>query len=191
MSCTFYEFKGGFFSGDYWCNKKDCRVDEDTYRRYCRDYNYDNCPIYKHTESSGCFITTVTCQILGMADDCTLMNNFRAFRKDILRNDEKYYNILKEYDVIGPKIADCLINDKDKEELAWSFYHSTILPVHEFINQKNYAAAVTLYGISTKTLVEYYGLTKEYQEIKSRDYDYEGFEPTLAGHGRKRIKTTN
>lgn len=36
MSCTFYSFKGGLFGGDYWCDKKDCRVDNDTYRRYCR-----------------------------------------------------------------------------------------------------------------------------------------------------------
>lgn len=190
MSCTYYEFKSGLFSGDYWCRKKDCRVDDDTYRKYCRDYNYSSCPIYKHTESSSpCFITTVCCQILGKDDQDPIMNNLRNFRKNILREDKKYYFILKEYDVIGPMIADALINDKDKEELAFCFYQSTILPVNDLIEKKNYDSAVSLYLLMTKALIEYYGLSDEYKKLKEKDYGYEGFDPSLAGHGIKRVRT--
>lgn len=189
MACTYYEFKGGFFGGDYWCQKKDCRVDDDTYRKYCRDYDYRDCPIYKHTESSSsCFITTICCQILGKDDNDPIMTNLRNFRKNVLRENQKYYFILKEYDVIGPMIADALINDKDKEELAFCFYQSTILPVNDFINQKNYDDAVSLYLLMTKALIEYYGLNQEYQNLKARDYDYEGFDPALAGCGMKKVK---
>lgn len=99
MSCVYYEFKSALFGGDYWCNKKDCRVDDNTYRRYCRDYSYDECPIYKKTESSGaCFITTVVCKIVGLKDNDQVLQNLRNFRDNILQPNEKYYDILKEYD---------------------------------------------------------------------------------------------
>lgn len=190
MSCTFYDFKGGLFGGDYWCKKKDCRVDDDTYRRYCRDYDYSSCPIYKeNSSSSGCFITTICCQILGKDDKDPIMNNLRSFRKDILRENPKYYFILKEYDVIGPMIGDALLNDRNKEELAFSFYHSAILPVNDLINSKNYEGAVNLYLLMSKALIDYYGLTDEYKKLKEKDYGYEGFEPTLAGHGIKKVRT--
>lgn len=71
--------------------KKDCRVDDGTYRKYCRDYNYDECPIYKHQESSSCFITTVACQILGKEDNDPVLNDFRKFRGNIL---QKIQNIM-------------------------------------------------------------------------------------------------
>ena len=45
--------------------------------------------------------------------------------------------------------------------------------------------------MTTKALVEYYGLTNECKTIKERDYDYEGFDPSLAGHGIKRVKAIN
>ena len=117
------------------------------------------------------------------------MDNLRKFRKDILRKNEKYYNTLKEYDVIGPMLSDCLMNDKNKEEMAFCFYQSTVLPVNEFINQGNYDAAVLLYTMSTKALIEYYGLMNQYCDIRSRDYDYEGFDPELAGCGKKKLRT--
>ena len=190
MSCTYYEFKGGFFGGDYWCRKKDCRVDDGTYRRYCRDYNYDECSIYKHQESSGCFITTVACQILGKEGNDPVLNDLRKFRGNILQKNPKYYDILKEYDVIGPKIADSLFHDKDKEEMAKGLYQNAILPVHSLIQQEDYDKAVETYYVMTLMLVNYYGLKHEYNEIKDQDYGYltSEFDPKISGHGMKKIK---
>lgn len=191
MSCTYYEYKGGLFSGDYWCRKKDCRVDDDTYYKYCRNYSYDECPIYKQQTSSGCFITTITCQILGYDDRNMVMNNLRNFRDNILQKDKKYHDILKEYDVIGPMIADALIQDKDKNQMALGIYQNAILPINELINQKDYEKAVEKYYIMTLMLVNYYGLKSEYNSIKDNNYGYQQneFVPYLAGHGRKvRIK---
>lgn len=188
MSCTYYSWKGGFF-GDYWCNKKDCRVDSDTYRKYCRDYNYDECPIYKHTESSGCFITTLACQILGKCDNHPVLNNLRNFRDNVLQQDKKYEEVLKQYDCIGPMIADALNNDKDKIMLSLDLYNYSILPISKAIDDKNYDKAITHYQYMTLYLVNYYGLKDEYNNIKDNNYNYETFNQETAGHGIKRVKT--
>lgn len=188
MACTYYSFKGGLFGGDYWCDKKKCAVDENTYYKFCRDYSYSSCPIYKQGSGSGCFITTVTCEILGCQDDSLVMNDLRSFRDNVLQKDSKYYDILKEYDVIGPKLADCIRNDKDKNEMAKGLYQNVLLPVHQDIQDNNYNAAVEKYYLMTLMLINYYGLKHVYNNIKDNDYGYDNFEPSLAGHGRVKKK---
>lgn len=190
MACTFYEYRSGLFSGDYWCRKNDCPVDENTYYRYCRNYSYDECPIYKHQESSGCFITTVACQILGKEDQDPILNDLRNFRSNVLQKDEKYYDILKEYDVIGPMVADALVNDKDRDKIASVLYQDVILPVHLLIQKSDYEKAVESYYVMTLMLVNYYGLKHEYNDLKDKNYGYSSveFDPAYAGHGRRRIK---
>lgn len=189
MSCTFYSFKGGLFGGDYWCDKKDCRVDNDTYRRYCRDYNYSNCPIFKKSDSSGCFITTVVCDILGNEDNHEILNNLRKFRDEVLQKDEKYYEILKDYDNIGPYLADYIANDRDSVTIANTVYNNMILPVNELILNKEYEMAVSKYQLMVMSLIEYYSLRELYDELKSNDYGYleDEFVPMCAGHGKRKI----
>ena len=188
MSCEYYEFQSNLFSGDYWCKKKNCRVSDDNYYRYCRDYNYSECSIYKAKESSVCFITTIACQILGINDDNPLLNNLRNFRNNILQKNLTYYNILKEYDTIGPLIADCIINDKDKETLAQNIYQKALIPINNLILNNEYDTAIEKYYILTLLLINYYGLKHEYNHTKDNNYNYENFNPSLAGHGRvKRI----
>lgn len=193
MSCPYYEFKSGFFiGGDYYCNIKNSDVNSDIYSRYCSGYSYAECSYYqsKHSSSGACFITTMACQVLGLDDHDPIMDNLRQFRKDILRENKKYYNVLKEYDVIGPKIVDCVMNENenDRNQMAFYFYQSTVLPVNELIKKKEYDAAVILYTLTTRALIDYYGLTKEYYDLKARDYDYEGFDPKLAGCGKKKTR---
>jgi len=182
MACTYYQFK----DGDYYCFKKNDTVKENDYYRYCRNYSYDECPIYKYTESSGCFITTVACQILGKQDNDPILNNFRNFRDNVLQKDEKYYDTLKEYDTIGPVLADCIINDKDKEKLALGIYE-TLINKNELIDKKEYDLAVVVYTAMTLSLECYYGLEKVCDQI--RNNDYEEIEPSLSGHGIRRVKT--
>lgn len=190
MACTFYEYKGGLLSGDYWCNKNNCRVDSDTYYKYCRGYNYDECPIFKKQESSGCFITTVACNLLELDDKNPVLNKLRNFRDNVLQEDSKYEETLKEYDVIGPQLAICLAADKDNKLIAQGLYDNILLPITELIDQKENDKAVELYYLMTLSLVNYYGLKHEYNSIKENNYGYEQeeFEPKTAGHGKKRVR---
>ena len=92
--------------------------------------------------------------------------------------------------MIGPKIADSLFRDKDKEEMAKGLYQNAILPVHSLIQQDEYDKAVETYYVMTLMLVNYYGLKHEYNEIKDQDYGYltSEFDPKISGYGMKKIK---
>lgn len=186
MSCEFYKLESsGIFSYDYWCTKNNCRVSDDTYYKYCKDYNYGECPTYKkYAPSTGCFITTITCDILGFSDNHPILNNLREYRNNILQRDPKYNNILKEYDTIGPMIANALFQDNDRKEMALSVLNNCLLPVDSLIKQKKYELAANLYQKMTRCLVSCYGFDEEYEKLKAIDYDYGKFIPTLAGHGR-------
>ena len=188
MSCTFYRWNGGIF-GDYWCDKKDHRVDSDTYYKYCRDYNYSDCPVYKRDSSSSpCFITTIVCDILGKNDDDKVLNNLRMFRGNILQKDKEYYEILMDYDTIGPVIACCISHDKEKEKMAQGLYDIVLSKVSKNIEEKDYEKAINNYQVMVLSLISYYGLKKEYNYERDNNYDLSNFDAKNAGHGRKRKK---
>lgn len=189
MACTFLEWKSGLFSGDYWCAKKDCSVDTDTYYKYCRNYDYGDCPIYKKEDNSGCFITTIVCQILKHPDNNKLLNNFRCFRNNILQKNEKYYDILKQYDVIGSMIASAIYNDNNREEMANIIYNEALIFIDKLIKEGKYDIAVEKYFVTTLALINYYGLKREYNKIRDNGYNYDNFIPNISGHGMKKLKT--
>lgn len=190
MSCDFYEYQSGFLCGDYYCKIKKDTINSDTYYKYCRGYNYQECPIYIHerNSSSGCFITTVVCNILGKNDDDKVLNNLRSFRDNILVPNKKYHDILKEYDVIGSRVSEFIVNDKDREKMAVGIYENAILPINERINQKDYDTAVEMYYIMTLSLVNYYGLKHDYNRIKDRNYNNFEFNEKTAGHGLRKVR---
>lgn len=181
MSCPYYTFR----ENDYYCQKKSNYVNSDTYYRYCRNYSYDECPIYKQTETSNCYLTTIVCNILHKKDDDQILNTLRNFRDNVLQRDKKYYKILKDYDTIGPIISEKIANDKDKLLLSKYLYQSILIPTATNINNNNYEKAITIYEIMTLSLINYYGLKHQYN---SQEYS-QIFNPSTAGHGLKKQKT--
>lgn len=188
MSCDFYEFQSSLFGGDYYCRKDNKVINSDTYYRYCRDYGYRDCPIYLEQSSGGCFITTIVCEILGKNDDDEVLNNLRNFRDNVLQKNEKYYDLLKDYDIIGSMVADCIVNDKDKLNIALWLYNNMILPINGLVLEGNSEEAVNRYYDSTLAMVEYYGLSFCYENLKNNDYEYGCFNPKKAGHGLRKKK---
>ena len=185
MSCTFYRWNGGGFFGDYWCDKKDERVSSDIYARYCRDYSYGDCPIYKQSNSSGgCFITTITCHILGNEDNCNVLNNIRFLREEVLKKEQKYLEILMDYDYIGPLIACSIDNDSEKIEIATKLYNNILSRVSTLIENKAYQPAIEMYQKMVLSLVDYYGLKEFYNHYKNNCYDVNAFDIEKSGHGR-------
>ena len=173
---------GGFFSSDkYTCTKVEHDVPYETYIKYCTSYSYDDCPNYKYEKSSSsCYLTTVTCQILGLSDDSIYLQTLRKFRKDCLQKQpyksetltEKdkskkmtYLEILTEYDEVGPIIARKIMADKEKEQLARQLFAEYIAPIVECLAfetganfQESYKKAVKKYVEMTKKLIARYGL---------------------------------
>ena len=190
MSCPYYKFENRFFGGDYTCIKdpNETKVmPSDHYYRYCRDYSYDECPIYKHSVSSGpCFITTVLCDILGLDDNDVILNTLRGFRDNVLQKDEKCAEILKVYDVIGPLVVDAIMRDENKKKVALDLYKSSLLPIVEEINNNNYNRAIKHYMYMTLFLVSDYNLRNTYNSLKDNDFGISDFNQAIAGHGRVR-----
>lgn len=187
MSCTYYRWESSLFGGDYYCTKKGGVVNSDIYARYCRDYNYSACPIYKQEASSGCFITTILCNVLGKKDDDKIMENMRSFRENILKNNPKYYNILWKYDRIGPVIASCINNDPEKLKLANNLYTSVLTNINEHIENQENEKAVARYQIMVIELIKHYNLKETYALVKD-SFNVNELDVASSGHGRVKMK---
>lgn len=191
--CEHYVEKGTFFSTYRYCNitGEEKEVNKDYYDNYCSNYcNVGSCPKYSNAYGSGssCFITTVACELLNKADNDPVMNNLRNFRDNILQCNKKYYDTLKEYDVIGPVLARKLANDKDGKKISSVLYDDVLSPISNLITLEEYDVAVEKYYVMTLMLINYYGLKDAYNYIKKNDYEYDNFEPKRAGHGKKSLK---
>ena len=190
MSCPYYTFKSGLLlGGDYWCMVHDRSVDTNVYNNYCKSYNYNECSIYRSKNpSSGCFITTVVCDILNKEDDCELLNDFRCFRDNVLQKNEQYYEYLQDYDGIGPVIANKLNEDNNRESIASAIYNNALIPIDNLLKDKKYDEACEKYYLMTLLLINYYGLKHLYNISKdSNDYSRD-FESNTSGHGKRLVK---
>lgn len=160
---------------------------------FCKNYNKcGECPNYKQygpsTSSGPCFITTVTCDILGKDDNDIVMQKLRSFRDNILQKNEEYHDILKMYDSIGPVIVENLVNDSEKEIITPKLY-SILERITRLIDKCKNKHAVEKYRQMTLLLIHKYGLENEYDEMKNNGYGYtnDNFDPDSAGHGIRLI----
>ena len=88
-------------------------------------------PIKKDTGSytpTGCFITTIVCNILGYEDNCELLTLFRNFRDNTLKINPKYISILLEYDQIGPLISLRIQKEKNNDRLCLGLMNYFLIP---------------------------------------------------------------
>jgi len=161
--------------------KKEDYVNSDTYYRYCRNYSYDECPIYKYEETSGCYLTTIVCSILKKDDNNKILNTLRNFRDNTLQKNSKYYDILKAYDIIGPIISNKIANDNDKEIMSNYLYNTFLIPISNFLEDRNDEKAIESYKIMTLSLINYYGIKKIYNNM---NYNITNFNPKTAGQGK-------
>jgi len=120
------------------------------------------------------------CKILGMDDNNIYLETIRNFRNNVLQKDEQYKPILVEYDIIGPKIATVLNNDPLKENIAKIYFQNCIIPIIDFINEKRYETAITLYINMTNNLKAFYGIGDQNITIDEIDNADIG----KSGHGK-------
>lgn len=169
--CTYYDFQG------------------DNYKGYCswyKSYYYpgDSCTHQNSRETnSGCYITTIICDVLGYADDCMVLDKLRFFRNNVMQKDSKYASILLEYDTIGPDIAYFIRKEYEESsdrEIWIQFYNFYLQPTANYIADGQFDNAVNRYKEMVTSLKDYFGL-KDYNPIIS-NYDY-----THGGHGKIKL----
>lgn len=194
--CTYLKTDGNWpdIYGRYWCKKKDTEIMANSQEcgSFCQAYSRSSSTAKSyydyskdHQSSSGCFITTITCEILGMNDNNQYLNSLRKFRNNILQKNKETIKILEEYDFIGPLIAEKLRNDPNRLKIAQSLLVNTIIPVAYNTEMGNYNEAIKKYLEMTKSLITRYNLNVlelTIPEINKFDYkkDY-----SLYGHGKR------
>ena len=152
MSCSYYTFR----QGDYYCVKKGDYVNEDVYYKYCRNYDYSDCPIYKGDSYGGCYLTSACIYAKGLSDDCYELETLRRFRDTWLKNFKKGKDVIKQYYEIAPKIVSAINETKNSKLVYDMLYEKMVKPCVTFIEQEKYQEALELYQRMTLQLEKEY-----------------------------------
>ena len=154
MSCPFYKLESsGWFSSDHYCIKQEKAVDSDTYYKYCRNYDYRDCPIYKHQSSSGgCYLTSACTAARGLPDDCYELQTLRRFRDEWLKYQPDGILLIAQYYEVGPKIVDVIDKLNSRLEIYDDLYLNLVIPCVEMIETGQNENALKLYR---QKLLEY------------------------------------
>lgn len=173
--CTYFDFQGD-------CSKGYCSW----YRTYY--YPGDSCSHQNPREiSSGCYITTIICDVLGYADDCSVLDTLRSFRDNVMQKDSKYSDLLLEYDTLGPDIAYFIkkeYEENNDREIWTQFYNFYLQPTANYVSDGKFDAAVNRYKEMVTALKEYFNLDEYNPDVINYDY-------TNGGHGRVKIIEQN
>lgn len=107
---------------------------------------------------SGCYLTTIMCEILNEPDDCDILKKMRFFRDSYLQINPEFYPILYEYDQIGPIIKEKLKNDNFKNMISFMMKELYLKPIILNIENKEYDKAIILYREMFLELKNFYKL---------------------------------
>lgn len=152
MSCPYYWYDHG-----YACRKTQKNVNEDIYYKYCRGYEYDDCPIYKGNDSSGgCFLTSACMEAKGLPDDCHELTVLREFRENYLRPLPGGKGEIAEYYFVAPQIVEKIKNRADSRSILDSIYEMLVKPCVEMIERGENENAHLLYRSTVKRLQSEY-----------------------------------
>ena len=179
--CALYDINGPTkWGNEKYCKKKGKYYPQD---RVACEHFLKRIQEKNGFHQTGCYITTIVCNILGYPDNCDLLETLREFREKFLKQHQEYIGLLMEYDQIGPIISQHLENDIDSVIEANQVLNNFLLPTYQLIKLHDYEKAVNTYQQMALFLkLKYYLLRDsivDHTQIYSSD--------TL-GKGRIRLK---
>ena len=153
MSCPYY-----WWDHDYACRKSGEAVNEDIYYKYCRNYDYDCCPIYKQERlsDSNCYLTTACIQAKGLEDDCTELTVLRRFRDSYVMALPQGAEVVQHYYRTAPEIVAAIQGQKDGAEVFTALYEQLVVPCVADIQAGELERAYRRYEAVTLALEECY-----------------------------------
>ncbi len=156
-------------TNDYVRTKDNCKC---TYRGQYYNLNEPKCCYYKYDQykdyydlNHRWYIVSAIMSKLGLSDKYECVSLLHNFRINVLEKDDRYNEILAQYDIIGPKIAELLINDSDSKELCERLIQVFLIRVLEKIKEKQYNEALEIYLEMVNLLKVIYNV-----DIKSEEY---------------------
>ena len=149
MSCPFY-----WWNNHYACRKSGKDVSDDIYYKYCRNYGYADCPIYKqeNPSDSTCFLSTACIRAKHLPDDCTELMTLRKFRDTYLQSFEEGRGDIQDYYQIAPSIVRAIDAHPNAERIYAGIYDNLIIPCLKLIAEGNFKEAHQLYKSTTFAL---------------------------------------
>lgn len=150
-NCQFFDkSRSSFFdSNTGYCPKKFSYVKISA--KPCKDYLRK----LENSSSSGCFITTIVCDVLGYDDNCIVLSTLRQFRENYLKPNIQYIPTLLEYDKIGPVIVEKIQTSPNKIAICQDMYDRFLIPCINYIKTQNYE----------KTIATYYNMVTELKNM--------------------------
>lgn len=140
MSCPYY-----WYNYHYACRKSGKDVNEDTYDKYCKNYDYGDCPIYKGNDTSGCFLTSACVEAKGLEDDCYELTTLRKFRDEYLAKQESGKCEIAHYYHVAPAIVERIKEREDTTTIFEKIYSDLVTPCIKMIEDSNFSGAHELY----------------------------------------------
>lgn len=151
MSCPYY-----WYNYHYACRKSGKDVNEDTYDKYCKNYDYGDCPIYKGNDTGGCYLTSACVQAKGLPDDCYELSTLRRFRDEYLRSRPNGAADICEYYHTAPAIVEKIKQLPNTLEVLEKIHNELVAPCVNLIEAGKNEEAYIRYRNYTKMLHKLY-----------------------------------
>lgn len=149
-------------TNDYVRTKDHCYC---TYRRQYYDLNEPKCRYYEYDRykdyydlNHRWYIVTAILNKLGLNDNYECISMLHNFRNNILSKDARYDDVLAEYDIVGPKIAEMLSKDDESVELSKKLLQVYLTRVLDYIREEKYDEALELYIQMVNLLKVFYNI---------------------------------
>lgn len=153
--CSYYYYDSGYCCALRKEKENQSSIDEDTVKKYCWGYHYEDCPRYKDRNSSGgCFLTSACTEARGLPDDCEELTTLRAFRDGYMASLPHGQADICEYYHIAPAIVDKIHALPNANEIFDRIYRELVLPCVELIRT----------GDNKTAYCEYRGYVKQLQQ---------------------------
>lgn len=149
-------------TNDYWHHKGNCYCTErrkyyNLTERKCSYYEYDPYKDYRDLNNRW-YIVSAICKILGLSDNYECVSLLHNFRVNVLEKDTRYDDMLAEYDIVGPVIANLLKSDCESKELCKKLLQVYLIKVLELIKNGDNEEALNKYIDMVNLLRDIYGI---------------------------------
>lgn len=126
---------------------------DSSYQNRESEYNNDSC----------CYLTTAMCKVLGYDDQCDYLEILRDFRDTYMMQKPECFDLLIEYEVIGPIISRHILQDKETANIMLDNYIAKTIML---IKKGQYEQAINTYKAMVYFLKNKYNLNNLKVDIK-------------------------
>lgn len=108
-----------------------------------------------------CYLTTLLCHSLKLSYDNIYLSTFKKFNETVLQQNDKYKDLMAEFNIISPMISECLLNDPLGRKVADYYFNKHIVDIFYYILNNETEIAIKEYKEMTYSLKQYYNLNNQ------------------------------